>query len=232
MTPFLLIPGLNCDARVYAGVAQALWPTGPVTIANHRQGEGIVGIAREILAAAPPAFGLVGFSLGGYLAFEILRQAPERVLRLALLDTSARADTAESIDNRRRRIAQAEAGKFGLVIEQSFPMSVHPDNAGNSNLYSIHRAMADANGPEVYARQQRAIIDRPDSRPGLAAIAVPTLVVVGEGDQITPPEIAREMHNGIPGSELLVVPQAGHLALLERPELVHGALKAWAIRPS
>ena len=230
MTPFLLIPGLNCDARVYAGVAQALWPYGPVTIANHREGQGVSAIAEKILATAPPRFGLVGFSMGGYIAFEILRQAPDRVEKLALLDTTARPDSEELIENRKRRIALSEAGKFSLVIEQSYPATVHPDNVSNSSLYSMHRAMADANGAEAYIRQQQAIIDRPDSRPDLKSIKVPTLIVVGEADTITPPDAAQEMHDAIPGSELVIVAQAGHLALLEHPLIVQNAMKAWAER--
>jgi pimeloyl-ACP methyl ester carboxylesterase len=107
MTPFLLVPGLNCDARVYAGVANALWSFGPVTIANHQTGDSVAAIAKAILAEAPPKFGLIGFSMGGYIAFEILRRAPERVLKLALLDTSARPDSEESTTNRRRLIALA-----------------------------------------------------------------------------------------------------------------------------
>lgn len=228
MTPFLLIPGLNCDSRVYANVAPMLWQFGPLTIANHCEGASVAEIAGNILATAPPRFALAGFSFGGYLSFEILRQAPERVLKLALIDTSARQDTPDLTETRKRRIALAEAGKFTLVMEQSFPASVHPDNASDSALWSTHRAMAGANGPEVYARHQRAIIARPDSRPSLGAIKIPTLVMVGEADQITPPDAAREMHDGIASSRLAVIPRAGHLALLEQPELTIAALKEWA----
>ena len=145
MPPFLLVPGLNCDARVYAPASTVLWQFGSVMIANHLRGEGIAAIAANILAEGPPHFALGGFSMGGYLAFEIMRQAPERVTRLALIDTTARPDTAEATETRRRRIEHANAGKFGIVIEQSFPASVHPDNADDSRLYSIHRAMAGAN---------------------------------------------------------------------------------------
>ena len=228
MTPFLLVPGLNCDARVYAGVAQALWPFGPVTIADHKIGDRVEEIARSILADAPPKFALIGFSMGGYVCFEILRQAPERVLKLALLDTTARPDSEEATANRRRLIALTQKGKFVEAIEQTFPKSVHRDNAGSSDLYAIHRGMAEANGPKIFEQQQEAIIARPDSRPLLGSIKVATLIVVGEGDQITPPDAAREMHEGIGGSKLLVVPRAGHLALLEQPEPVHAALKEWA----
>ncbi len=228
MLPFLLVPGLNCDARVYAGVARVLWQHGPITIANHSSGDRMEAIAAAILADAPPRFALAGFSMGGYLAFEILRQAPGRVHRLCLLDTSAAPDTPEATETRRRRIALAEGGKFGAVVEQSFPQSVHPDNVTNPDLYSIHRAMAEANGPDIYVAQQQAIIHRPDSRPGLADIALPTLIVVGEGDQITPPAAAAEMQRGIAGSRLVTIPRAGHLALLEQPEPVHAALVEWA----
>lgn len=228
MTPFLLVPGLNCDARVYAGVANALWPFGPVTVANHQTGDRVESIAKAILAEAPPKFALIGFSMGGYIVFEILRQAPERVLKLGLLDTTARPDTEESTANRRRMIALAQKGRFIEAIEQTFPKSVHSENADSSDLYATHRGMAEANGPAIYEQQQEAIIHRPDSRPLLASIKVPTLIVVGEGDQITPPEAAKEMHAGIAGSTLVVVPRAGHLALLEQPEAVHTALKEWA----
>jgi pimeloyl-ACP methyl ester carboxylesterase len=228
MTPFLLVPGLNCDARVFAGVAQALWPHGAVSIANHQRGETIATIASAILADAPPRFALAGFSMGGYIAFEIMRQAGERVVKLALLDTSARPDSDEATANRRRMISLAQKGRFIEAINQTFPKSVHAENAENSDLYALHRGMAEANGAATYERQQEAIIARADSRPLLRTIAVPTLVVVGEGDQITPPEAAREMHEGISGSTLLTVPRAGHLALLEQPEPVHAALRAWA----
>ncbi|MEO7223303.1 MAG: alpha/beta hydrolase [Devosia sp.] len=228
MTPFLLVPGLNCDARVYAGVAQALWPFGPVAIANHMIGDRMETIAKAILATAPPKFALVGFSMGGYVAFEILRQAPDRVLKLGLLDTSARPDSEESTANRRRLIALAQKGKFIDAIEQTFPKSVHAENANNSDLYAIHRGMAEANGPKIFEQQQEAIIHRSDSRPLLADIKIPTQIIVGEGDQITPPDVAKEMHAGIAGSTLLVVPRAGHLALLEQREPVHSALREWA----
>ena len=228
MTPFLLVPGLNCDARVYSAATTALWPLGPVTIANQLAGEGLAAIARNILAAAPPSFALAGFSMGGYIALEILRQAPERVTKLALLDTNAQPDSPEATEVRRRRIEHTRAGKFGLVVEQSFPGTVHPDNANDSSLYAIHRAMSDAAGPDAYIRHQQAIIDRPDSRPLLGSIRVPTLVLLGEADTIAPLAMAEEMHRGIAGSTLSIIPRAGHMTLLEQPELVNTALKAWA----
>ncbi len=230
MTAFVLVPGLNCDARVYAGVAQALWPAGPVTIANHRIEGSIADIAAAILTAAPPRFTLMGFSMGGYIAFEIWRQAKGRVEGLILLDTSARPDSEEATANRRRMISLAQRGKYLEAIDQTFPKTVHADNRDSSDLYAMHRGMAEANGPLMYEAQQEAIIGRPDSRPDLAGIDVPTLIIVGEGDEITPPEVAEEMRKGIAGSQLVTIPRAGHMALLEQPELVHDALRAWVAR--
>jgi pimeloyl-ACP methyl ester carboxylesterase len=230
MIPFVLIPGLNSNARTYRDAAQALWPFGPVTIANTLEGEGVSGMARAILRDAPPKFALGGFSMGGYIAFEILRQAPECVLGLALIDTTARADTEQSADMRRRRIEQTKAGKFGLVVEQSFPTSVHPSHSADPELMAIHRAMSLGNGPEAYVRHQQAIIDRPDSRSLLASIKVPTVIIVGEADQTTPVEVAQEMHQGITGSRLVIVPDAGHMAILEQPQVVVAALVEWAKR--
>jgi len=228
VTPFLLIPGLNCDARVYSQVVPALWQFGPVMIANHTQADTVSEIVRQILADAPPKFALAGFSMGGYLCFELLRQARDRVIKLALIDTNAGSDTPEVIETRRRRIDLAEGGKFSLVIQQSFPAMVHPDNVEDGDLYATFRTMAEANGPAAHVRQQRAIIGRPDSRPDLALIDVPTMVIVGEGDQFTPPAVSAEIQAGIAGSTMSVIPRAGHLALLEQPQLVSAALKAWA----
>lgn len=228
MIPFLLIPGINADLRVFSGISQVLWPFGPVTVANHRQGDRIEAIAQAILADAPPKFGLVGFSMGGYVSLEIMRQAPERVLKLALIDTSARPDTEEATANRRRMIALGRGGKFLEAVEQTFPRSVHAENVGNSDLYAVHRGMAEGTGAKVYEQQQEAAIHRIDSRPSLGKIRVPTLIVVGEDDQITVPEASREMHAAIAGSILVVVPRAGHFAPLETPEPVHAALREWA----
>lgn len=226
-TPILLVPGLNCTAEIYAHQVPALWQSGPVTVANHTEGTSIVEIAASILRDAPPEFALVGFSMGGYLAFEILRQARGRVLKLALLDTSARPDTPEGKEKRRAAIALTEQGKFNLAVAQSFPNAVHPDHVGNAALKALHVRMATAVGGEIYTRQQTAIMNRPDSRPELAAIEVPTLVVVGDKDAITVPEAAREMAAGIADAKLVVVPRAGHMALVEQHAVVTEALVGW-----
>lgn len=225
--PILLVPGLNCTAEIYAHQVPALWRFGPVTIANHTTGSSMAEIAAAILRDAPPQFALVGFSMGGYLAFEILRQARDRVSKLALLDTSARPDTPEGKDKRLAAIALTEQGKFNLAVQQSFPNAVHPDHVGDAELKALHVRMATANGGDTYIHQQTAIMNRPDSRPELDAIKVPTLVVVGDSDAITVPEAAKEMAASIDGAKLVIVPTAGHMALVEQHAIVTAAMVEW-----
>ena len=225
--PIVLVPGLNCSALLYAEQIPALWRFGPVTAADHRRDDSIAAIARRILAAAPPRFALAGLSMGGYIAFEIMRQAPHRVFKLALLDTGAGPETAEQTERRRHRIALTKAGRFAEAVDMHFPVVVHRDRHGDAALKRLVRAMAEEIGPEAFLRQQQAIIDRPDSRPGLAAIACPTLMLVGDGDVLTPPAQAQEIVAGIPGARLVIVPKCGHLSTLERPQAVTQALVEW-----
>ncbi len=226
-TPFLLIPGLNTTPDVFHQLVPALWPLGPVMVANHLEGEGIGGIAAAILRDAPPRFALLGFSMGGYLAFEIFRRAPERVAKLCLLDTTARPDGAEATARRRDRIAIAKKGGFSKTLDGAFEDAVHPDHHGRADLRTVNKAMSLAVGPEHYVRHQEAIIARRDSRPTLATIHVPTAVIVGDTDKITPPEAAREMATGISGATLTIIERAGHMAILEQPEATIGAIVAW-----
>ena len=225
--PIVLIPGLLASARLYREQLPILWRFGPVTVADHTRADSVPAIARSILATAPSRFALAGLSMGGYLAFEILRQAPERVERLALLDTTAQPDTAELTERRRKQIALAQRGHLGEVVELQFPILLHPDHEHDEALRAVVRLMAQETGAEAFVRQQTAIIGRPDSRPGLAAIRCPTLVLVGDSDVLTPPDLAVEMAQGIDGARLVVVPESGHLSPLERPETVTRALVEW-----
>jgi pimeloyl-ACP methyl ester carboxylesterase len=225
--PVVLVPGLLCSARLYAEQIPALWRFGPVVVADHTRDTSIAAIAGRILANAPPVFALVGLSLGGYIAFEIMRQAPQRVAKLALLDTSARPDTPELTARRQAPMAQARAGKLIEVADESFVFFVHPDRHGDVALRDVVRAMAVETGVEAYLRQQQAIIARPDSRPTLSAIRCPTLMLVGAEDKGTPRELAREIAAGIAGARLVVVPECGHLSTLERPQAVTKALVEW-----
>lgn len=225
--PIVLVPGLLCSARLYAAQLPALWRLGPVMVADHTRDDSMAGIARRILAVAPPRFALVGLSMGGYISFEILRQAPERVARLALLDTLALPDTPEISAARRTLMAVAEEGRLGAVVDNLFQRLVHPARHGEVGLRALIDAMAEDVGVAGYLRQQQANIGRVDSRPGLGAIRCPTLVLVGEEDLITPPERAAEIAAGIRGAKLVRLAECGHLSTLERPDEVTRALTAW-----
>ena len=191
--PIVLIPGLNCSARLYAEQIPMLWQFGSVTVADHRRDDSIAAIARRILAAAPSRFAVAGLSMGGYIAFEILRQAPGRVAKLALLDTGPGAEVTERTAQRKPLIELARQGRTDAITEDQFPWLVHRKRHGDAALKAAVRAMNQETGPDAYIRQQHAIMARPDSRPGLSAIACPTLVLVGDDDRLTPPELSHEM---------------------------------------
>jgi pimeloyl-ACP methyl ester carboxylesterase len=216
--PVVLVPGLTCSPRLYAEQIPALWRFGPVTIADHTRDDGMAAIARRILASAPPRFALAGLSMGGYIAFEIMRQAPERVAKLALLDTGARSETPEQTERRKVVIALAKAGRYAEVADIAFPIYVHRNRHQDATLKRLVRAMAEDTGVEAFLRQQQAIMSRPDSRPVLGAIKCPTLVLVG---------VSREIAAGIPGARLVVIADSGHLSTLEQPGRVTEALVSW-----
>jgi len=228
--PIVFIPGLLCSPRLYSEQLPELWRFGPLVIADHTRDASVTGIARRVLAAAPPRFALVGLSMGGYAAFEMMREAPEQVARLALLNTSARADTSEQTERRRAQIALAQSGRFAEVLDQLFPLWVHRSRRNDESLLRTVRLMAGETGPEAFIRQLTAIMTRPDSRPDLAAIRCPTLVLVGDGDEATPPDRAAEIASGITNARLVTVPECGHLSTLERPEYVTQALIEWLKR--
>jgi pimeloyl-ACP methyl ester carboxylesterase len=222
--PIVCIPGLLCSPRLYAGQIPRLWTVGPVTIAQHAHHDSMAAIARSILASAPERFALIGLSMGGYVSFEIMRQAPERVAKLVLLDTSARPDAPEQTENRRAQISLAGKVPIAEVADLMFPRLVHPKRRDDERLREIFRLMAQETGAAGFIRQQTAIIGRPDSRPTLADIPCPTLVLVGDGDELTPPIIAAEIADGIAGARLVTIPDCGHASTLEQPGHVTDAL--------
>jgi pimeloyl-ACP methyl ester carboxylesterase len=222
--PTVLIPGLLGSPRLYAHQIPQLWRFGPVMVADHTRDETMGAIARRILSVAPPQFVLAGLSMGGYVAFEILRAAPERVVKLALLDTSARPDLPEQSEARRAQIAAAREGRLLEVVERAFPTWVHPAHRSDQDLRSLVVTMANEVGVEGFVRQQLANIGRIDSRPSLGAIRCPTLVLVGEQDGLTTPERAAEIAQGIPNSRLIAIPECGHMSALDQPERVTQAL--------
>ncbi len=166
--PILLVPGLVSSPRIFAPVVPALWRLGPVTVANHIRDDSMGAIARRILAEAPPRFALAGHSMGGYIAFEIIRQAPERVAKLALINTQARPDTPEATARRHGQMARAQAGEFHAVLDELFAGFVHPSRRDDADLRQLVHDMGDDIGVEAFIRQQTAVIGRPDSRPTLA----------------------------------------------------------------
>jgi pimeloyl-ACP methyl ester carboxylesterase len=219
-TPILLLPGLNCSPRLYAAQIPALWRLGLVVVADHRRDDTIAGIARRILAAAPSRFRLAGLSMGGYIALEIMRQTPARVTKLALLDTSARPETPEQTERRGKLIGLAEAERFPEVNDFLWPYLVDAGRQKDASLRAEIDKMAEETGAEAFVRQQRAIIGRADSRPTLGAIACPTLVIVGDSDQLTPPAHADEIAKGIAGAKLVTLAGCGHMSTMEKPEEV------------
>jgi pimeloyl-ACP methyl ester carboxylesterase len=225
--PIVLVPGLLCSARLYTPQIEALWPFGSISVADHLRDDSMVAIAERILANAPPRFALAGLSMGGYIAFAMLRLAPERIARVALLDTSARPDTAEQTAGREQFIAMAHAGKLDDVVAMLAPRFIHRNRASDEALKRTIRAMAADTGADAFIRQQKAIMSRADSRPMLASIHCPTLVIVGDADELTPPELAKEICAGISGARIVIVPDSGHLCTIERPDAVNAALAEW-----
>ncbi|WP_454714521.1 alpha/beta fold hydrolase [Caulobacter segnis] len=227
MTPIVLVPGLLCSEEIFAPQLPALWPHGPVQIANTLEGDTLPEMAALILAAAPSRFALVGVSMGGYLALEIMRQAQERVEKLALVCTSARPDTPEQTAARRKMLDQARAVGFERFLTLGADALTHPSRKGDPALNAISIRMGRAVGLEGFARQTEAVIARADSRPLLSEIKVPTVILVGDADPLTPQVLSEEMTATIPGAKLVIAPECGHVITLERPEVVNSALLEW-----
>jgi pimeloyl-ACP methyl ester carboxylesterase len=225
--PVVLIPGLLASARLYAPQIPALWQRGAVVVADHTRDDTMAAIAARILAAAPQTFALAGLSMGGYIAFEIVRQAPQRVAKLALLDTSARPDTPEQSAARRAQIALAAQGGFAEVLDAALPRLLQRSHREDPALRGVLEQMAQEVGVAAFIRQQTATIARADSRPTLGDIRCPTLVLVGADDELTPPERAAEMADEIAGARLVTVAQCGHVSTLEQPDEVTRALLEW-----
>jgi pimeloyl-ACP methyl ester carboxylesterase len=225
--PILLVPGLGGSPRIYAPVAPALWRFGPVTVGNHIRDDNMGAIARRILAEAPPRFALAGHSMGGYIAFEILRQAPERVAKLALINTQARPDTPDATARRRGQIARAQGNEYHGVLDDLFLGFVHPSRRDNAELRQLVHEMGDDIGADAFVRQQTAVIGRADSRPSLAWIKCPTLVLTGDEDNTIPNSLSVEMAEGIHGAKLVILAHCGHLPQVEQPQATADALVEW-----
>ena len=227
--PVYALPGLLDDERLWQQQAAFFESQHAFVTAKLSGHDSIAALASSALANAPAErFALVGLSMGGYVALEIMRQAPERVLGLALLDTNARADSAAATELRTHAIAQASTDFAGVVTSLT-PRLLHPNHLTNKAIVDVIEAMAHTLGPEVFKRQQTAIMGRIDSRPFLPAIRCPSLVLCGREDLLTPVELHEEMAAGIPGAKLVVVDHCGHMSALEQPQHVNAALEDWLV---
>lgn len=225
--PLILLPGLLCDAALWRLQVDALADLTVPQIADLTRDDSLPAMAGRVLAAAPPRFALAGLSMGGYVAQEIMRTAPERVLKLALLDTSARADAPEQTARRRGLIELSEKGEFHGVTPRLLPMMLHPKHLEDKTLAGIVMGMAERVGKAAFLRQQKAIMRRPDGREDLKRIACPTLVLCGREDGLAPLARHEEMASLIPGAGLTVIEECGHLSTLEKPDEVNAALRRW-----
>jgi pimeloyl-ACP methyl ester carboxylesterase len=206
---------------------RALSPDYDVRLADHTQDDTIEDMAARLLDAAPDRFDLVGHAMGGFVALAAVRQAPARVRSLALLATLASADGPAQTRRREGYIELVEAGAFARVVEERIPLLLHPARLEDRALLAIVRRMAEQTGPEVFLRQQRAIMRRPDSRPHLASISCPVLLLRGRQDAITSLEHQQEMRAAIPDVHLETIDDCGHLLTLERPHAVSARLAEW-----
>ncbi len=226
--PLVLLPGLLLDERLWRPQIDGLGEQAEAWVADLTRDDSIASMARRALAEAPAGrFALCGLSMGGYVAMEIMRQAPGRVERLALLDTQAIPETPEATERRAAQVRLAKDGKLALVVERLLPLELYGPQLEDAKLRELRKAMALSVGVEAFLRQIAAIIGRADSRPALAAIACPTLVLCGEQDLLTPRARHEEIAAAIRGSTLVTVPACGHLSTLEKPLEVNRALSAW-----
>jgi pimeloyl-ACP methyl ester carboxylesterase len=222
----VLLPGLLCDEALWQFQMEALSDAARITVADLTKADSVAGMAAGVLGQIQGDFALAGHSMGGYVAHEIMRQAPQRVTRLALIATSARADTPETVERRKALIDLAQKGRFKGVTPRLLPSLLHKDHQ-HPPLSTIVIDMAARVGQAAFVRQQTAILTRPDSRPGLAVVRVPTLVVAGEADQLTPVELHEEMADLIPTAEFQIIAKSGHLPMLEQPDTLNRALFDW-----
>lgn len=222
--PVVLIAGQLLTARLWAPQVAALSDRCEPVVADQASHDTIAAMAAAILADAPERFSIVGQAMGGFVAFEMLRQAPARVGRLVLMSTLASADGPAQTARREGYLRLVEAGRFDEVVEERLPLLLSPERRSDPELVAAARAMAAATGPDAFLRQQRAIMSRPDSRPSLSAIACPTLILCGRQDGIVTLAHQEEMRDGIPGARLEILDDCGHLMSLEQPARVNALL--------
>jgi pimeloyl-ACP methyl ester carboxylesterase len=226
MTPVVLLPGMMCDARLWGQVMGA-FSGRTVLHAPLSEADTTAGLARAVLAVAPPRFALCGLSMGGIVAMEIVAQAPSRVERLALLDTNPLAESPEVQARRAPQIARALAGGLEAVMRNEMKPNYLADGPGKAAILALCMDMALALGPDVFARQSRTLHDRPDRTATLAAYAGPALVLMGKDDRLCPHDRHELMHRLMPQSRFSIIEGAAHLPVLEQPAKVVIDLSSW-----
>lgn len=225
--PIVFLPGMMCDARLFAPQIAVLSVGRSVTVAPITNHDTMQALADEVLAHAPPRFALAGLSMGGIVAMEVVRQAPDRVARLALLDTNPRAELPKVQAMREPQIAAAERGDMMQIMRDVMIPKYTADTPARPGINILAEEMAQALGPEVFVRQSRALRDRPDQCDTLRGYGGRALVLCGAEDQLCPLERHEAMHALLPNSSMTVVENAGHLPTLETPKAVNAALFAW-----
>jgi pimeloyl-ACP methyl ester carboxylesterase len=201
-------------------------------IVTFRDQTSMRAMAEHLLASAPPRFVLIGLSLGGYVAFEVLQQAPERVAGLVLMDTRADADDPVRTANRLRAIEIVATGGIDALIPALPPLWMHPASAANPALVATLTSMARDIGDSGQRNQQQAMMVRGDSFDTLRAVRVPTLILCGRDDVPTPLAEHEKMHAAIPDSTLEIIEDCGHLSTIEQPEAVNSVLRNWLLTTS
>lgn len=229
--PLLLLPGMMCDARLFAPQIAAFSSLRPVMVAPLTGHDTIAALAADILSHAPPRFALAGLSMGGIVAMEIIARAPERVTHLALLDTNPIRETSSRAAARLPQIEAVRAGELRRVMRDEMKPNYLSDGPHTDEILDLCMAMAETLGREVFVQQSQALATRPDQRDALRAVTAPTLVLCGEDDTLCPPDRHELLRDLIPGAELAVIKGAGHLPVLEQPEITTQALASWLERP-
>jgi len=225
--PLVLLPGLLNDAALWRHQVETLDDIAETVVPDLTRFDDLGACARALLAELPDSFALAGLSMGGYVAQEIMRHAPERVRRLALLDTSFLADTPEQGQRRRGFIGLARQGDFKGITHRLLPTLVHESGLRDESVTGALYGMAERVGRDAFIRQQTLIMNRPDGRRDLGSIHCPTLVLCGRHDGLTPVALHAEMAAAIRRATLVVVEDCGHLSPLERPHAVSAVFRYW-----
>lgn len=224
----ILVPGLICDDEVWTYAQSHLSEIADCRTVPADEADTMQGLARAVLDTAPETFAIAGFSMGGYVALEVLRQAPERVTRLALLDTSSRGDTPEKAAGRHAAIADCEEGRFDDLLDRFVPLLLHPERMSEP-LADRVRAMGHRVGPKLFADRHRAMLTRTDGRDLLAGCDIPVRAICGRSDALSSVEDHQEIADLAPRGRFSIIEDCGHMPPLERPQAATALLRDWLL---